>query len=150
MTQQSVGAMAVVLVVLLALAGCAHGTPAGPSGSMSADSLRRDLQAQGLTVTSSGSAPADAFPFFTVRATRLMVGSEAVNVFEYATAGLAAGDAATVAPSGSPIGTSQVMWISPPRFYRKDRLVVLYVGTDLTVARALEAVLGKAFAGVSG
>ena len=148
MTRQFVRALAVMLAVTIA--GCAHGTPAGPSGSMSADSLRRDLQAQGLTVTSNGTAPADAFPFFTVRATRLMVGSEAVNVFEYATAALAAGDAAKVAPSGSPIGTSQVSWISPPRFYRKDRLIVLYVGTDLTVARALESVLGKPFAGVSG
>jgi len=131
------------------LLGCAHGTPPAPSGQSSADSLSRDLQAQGLAVTRSGMAPADAFPFFTVRAARLVAGGEDVNAFEYTTAALAAADAAKVSPSGSVIGASQVTWISPPRFYRKDQLIVLYVGTNVTVVSALEIVMGKPFAGAS-
>lgn len=130
------------------LLGCAHATPPAPSGQSSADKLSRDLQGQGLAITRSGTAPADAFPFFTVRAVRLVVGGEDVSAFEYTTVALAAADAAKVSPSGSPIGTSQVTWISPPRFYRKDQLIVLYVGTNVAVVHALEVVMGKPFAGV--
>jgi hypothetical protein len=137
------------LAMAVTLVGCAHGTPLAPSGQSSADSLSRDLQTQGLAVTRSGMAPPDAFPFFTVRAAHLVVSGEDVNAFEYATPALAAADAAKVSPPGAPIGTSQISWISPPRFYRKDLLIVLYVGTNNTVVHALETILGKPFAGAS-
>ena len=145
MTRQSFRILG--LVVAVTLPGCTHASPPAPSGQSSADTLSRNLRAQGLAVTRNGTAPADAFPFFTVRAARLVVSGEDVNVFEYATAGLAATDAAKVSPSGSPIGTSQITWISMPRFYRKDQLIVIYVGSNVTVVRALETVMGKPFAG---
>ena len=128
---------------------------AGPQSSASpratlltSDELVRALRSQSMTVVSRGRAPRDAFPFLSVRATRLIVNGDDVHVFEYATVDGAARDAATISPAGSPIGSSQIAWMAPPRFYRKDRVIVLYVGTNVGIAQALEAALGPPFAGV--
>lgn len=115
---------------------------------VSSADLVRALTREGATVAEHGRAPRDAFPFFSPRATRLSVAGDDVHVFQYPTADEAMREAAHVSPAGSPIATTQVTWMSPPRFYRRDRLIVLYVGTDQAVARALEAVLGQPFAGL--
>jgi hypothetical protein len=36
-----------------------------------------------------------------------------------------------------------ITWIGPPRFYKKDRLIVLYVGSNSDVIRLLDTVLGR-------
>jgi hypothetical protein len=40
-----------------------------------------------------------------------------------------------------------VDWIDEPRFYKRERLIVLYVGRAPDVIAALAAVLGDPFAG---
>jgi len=40
-----------------------------------------------------------------------------------------------------------VHWTDAPHFYRKDRLLVLYVGGSEQVRKALETILGPQFAG---
>ena len=111
------------------------------------DGLVADLRQQGVTVSSGGSEPRESFPFFSVQAKRLRINGDDVHVFEYATDAVATSEASTVSPSGTPIGTVQATWISPPRFYKRDRFILLYVGTTIDVVRALEAVFGKPFAG---
>ena len=110
--------------------------------------LVRALKRADATVEVQGRAPRDAFPFFSPRATRLRVAGDDVHVFQYATADEAVSEASQISVAGSPIATTQITWMSPPRFYRKDRLIVLYVGTEPKVAHALEAVLGPPFAGL--
>ncbi len=70
-------------------------------------------------------------------------------MFDYASSAAATSDASKVSAAGTPIGTTQITWIAPPRFYRKEQLIVLYVGSNADVLRALEAVLGKPFAGAA-
>jgi hypothetical protein len=133
-----------VLVVITA-----HQTTPPPQATLvSSADLVRALTRGGATAAEHGRAPRDAFPFFSPRATRLSVGGDDVHVFQYPTADEAIREAAHISPAGSPIATTQVTWMSPPRFYRKDRLIVLYVGTDPAVARALEGLLGRPFAGL--
>ena len=125
--------------------------PQSPSRSpalLTVAGLVRALGRQNVTVVSRGRAPLDAFPFLSVPATRLTVNGDDVHVFEYPTADGATRDAAKISPAGSPIGSSQIAWIAPPRFYRRDRLLVLYAGTNQDIVHALEAVMGPPFAGL--
>lgn len=131
-------------------AGCLHGAPpTAPSGVLTIDRLVAELSRQGVTVSLRGTEPRDSFPFFPVQAKRLTIAGDDVHVFEYATETLATSAASTVPPAGTPIGTAQVTWIAAPRFYKRDRFILLYVGSTGEVVRALEAVLGKPFAGVT-
>lgn len=132
---------------VLSSVGCAEQSPAGPSAVLTTDVLIRQLEQQGATVALGGDMPRDAFPFFSVNARRLLVNGEDVQVFEYPDDKAAEQEAARVGPTGSPIGTTQVLWIAPPRFYRKGRLIVLYVGKTGEVVRSLEAILGPPFVG---
>ena len=139
--------LVLVIAAVLPLVACDRTNTAGPSSSTAIDALVRGLQQQGVTTSSGGGEPRDAFPFFSVQAKRLVANGDDVHVFEYASAAAATSDAAKVPAAGTPIGTTQITWIAPPRFYRKDQLIVLYVGSKADVVRALEAVLGKPFAG---
>ena len=56
-------------------------------------------------------------------------------------------DAAKISPSGSPIGTSMPNWMRPPHFYRKDNLILIYLGDNPRVRSALEAQAGPQIAG---
>lgn len=75
------------------------------------------------------------------------VRNEDVQVFQYSNIAAAAAQAALVSPDGSTVGTSKFHWIGPPHFYRQGKLLVLYVGDNGKVLKALEAVLGRQFAG---
>lgn len=69
-----------------------------------------------------------------------------MQAFEYPSEAEARADAAQVAPDGSSVGASRPMWVASPHFFQRDRLIVLYVGEDQTVLKALEGALGPAFA----
>jgi len=77
----------------------------------------------------------------------IKVRGEDVQVFEYSDAMAAEAQTALVSPSGSAVGTTKIHWVGPPHFFKKGRLIVLYVGDNGKVLKALEAVLGRQFAG---
>lgn len=127
-------------------ASCLHKTPTGPSGVLTMNHLVEELRQQRVTVSSLGREPRDSFPFFSAQATRLIINGDDVHVFEFTTETIAMSAAATVAAAGTPIGTTQVTWISPPHFYRRNRFIALYLGGAGETMRALDAVFGKPFA----
>lgn len=86
-------------------------------------------------------------PFFSVQGRMIKVSGEDVQVFQYAHTTAATEQVALVSPDGSAVGTSKLHWIGSPHFYNKGSLIVLYVGGDEKVIKALEAVLGRQFAG---
>ena len=137
-----------LLAALLPVIAGSQSPVVRPSTPLTGAGLVRALGRQSMTVVSRGRAPRDAFPFLSVRATRLTVNGHDVHVFEYPTVDGAARDASAISPAGTPIGSSQIAWMAPPRFYWKDRLLVLYVGTSLEIAQAIETVLGPPFAGL--
>ena len=77
----------------------------------------------------------------------IQVNGEDVQVFQYAHVVAASEQATLVSPDGSAVGTSSLHWIGTPHFYKRGLLLVLYVGDDEAVRKALEAVLGRQFAG---
>ncbi len=85
--------------------------------------------------------------FFTVTGQILKVNDKDVQVFEYESAEAMEVDAAQVAPDGGSIGTSMVMWVEPPHFFKSGRVLVLYVGEDQAVLNLLAGAFGEQFAG---
>ncbi|MCH8801584.1 MAG: hypothetical protein IH963_11810 [Chloroflexi bacterium] len=55
--------------------------------------------------------------------------------------------AATVSPDGFGVGRAFVSWTDSPHFYSTGRLIVLYIGNDVTMLTLLEHVIGSQFAG---
>ena len=108
------------------------------------DELLAALHEMGLTVEPAGKIRQ---PFFSVQGEVVGVNGYEVEVFEYADEAGAAQDAGNVSPDGGSVGPTMVHWVSPPHFYRRGRLLVVYIGEDPAVAEALESVLGEQFAG---
>lgn len=118
--------------------------PQAPRGVKDLAALVEALKSQGLNVERAGDV---SQPFFSVAGQALTVGGENIQVFQYRTAEAARKEAARVSPDGSSVGTSMMSWVSTPHFYRKDNLIVLYVGEKEEVLRALQSALGARFAG---
>lgn len=107
-------------------------------------SLIDNLRTAGVSVEPEGEVDQ---PFFSVEGRIIKVSGEDVQVFQYFHATAADAQAALVSPDGSAVGTSKLHWVGPPHFYKKGKLLVLYVGGNAKALKALEAVLGRQFAG---
>jgi len=129
-----------LLLVAVATAACAGqgGTASDYSGIV--DSLR----GAGVTIASGGEVSQE---FFSGKGQAIMVNGEQVQIFEYADESAAEANAASVSADGSTVGTTMITWIATPHFYRSGKVIVLYIGDDTAVLKALETVLGAQFAG---
>ena len=134
-----------LLCAALAVRSCAANS-LGPTEFTSTDGFMRALEQQGASVTRAAALPQSAYPFFRVNAQGLIVNAADVQVFVYPNTTRADTDASKVSPTGTPIGQSQISWMDTPHFYKRDRLIVLYVGHSVDVMKPLEAVLGPPFA----
>lgn len=86
-------------------------------------------------------------PFFSVPGRIITIDGEDVQVFQYANAKSAEREVKAIDLQGSPVGTSMPTWVAPPHFYKSSSLIVLYIGQNSSVMRALEGALGPQFAG---
>ena len=86
-------------------------------------------------------------PFFLVKGKTISINGESLQVFEYASESDAEAQAKQVDPKGSSVGTTMINWVDDPHFYRSGRLIVLYVGKNPDVMKALEDTIGPQFAG---
>jgi hypothetical protein len=130
------------LLLTLILAACG-GQPASAQGYGTAEFLE-ELRAKGAEAETGESVEQ---PFFSVIGTFVNWNGESIQVFEYASAETMESDAVLVDASGSSIGTSMVSWMGTPHFYKKGRILVLYVGDNAETLTLLESVLGSQFAG---
>lgn len=133
-------------LLLLTTIGCAANPVADAAATSAppATSLAADLRAAGLTVEDAGTVEQ---PFFGVPASVFRVDGNDVQVYEFDSAAAAEKAAADVAPNGGSIGTAMMSWMAPPHFFRKDRLIVNYLGTSEKTLAALRNLLGPQFAG---
>lgn len=142
-----------IVFLVVALAACTQaGQPTDASDSspetgrakLSYESLVSTLRQKGLQVEALG--PIDQ-SFFTPGARVIRIGETGeAQVYEYANAQAAETEARRVNADGS-IGTSMPMWIAPPHFFRKENLIVLYLGADEKTLTALREMFGARFAG---
>lgn len=159
-----VGRGLVSLFLTLSLVGCSR-SPFQGIGSVPQShggpvrdhvSFVDNLRAAGFSVSPSGDVQQ---PFLRARGTLLQISGGGVSApaevqsFNYddrdlGTDGLAAAqaDADQIQPDGQP-KTARVTWSGPPHFFRKERLIVLYVGSDPRLLQTLIDLLGPQFAG---
>lgn len=133
-------ALSPALACCLLTLSCA--SPAAPTASDPLDEFVQDLRQQGLTVSVGGQISPQDNRFFSVPAQQIRVNDAQVNAFVYPSAQLAAADAALISEDGQPSPTARISWVSTPRFYRKDALIVLYVGCGQEIVQALAATVG--------
>jgi hypothetical protein len=140
-------------VVAAAATGCGEKLPESQPSQHSAlragratdyASLINHLRAAGLNAEPGAEAEQ---PFLSVEGKMIKIGDEDVQVFQYSEAAQADAQAALVSPDGGTVGTNKIRWIGSPHFYKKGKLLVLYLGDDARVLKALDAVLGRQFAG---
>jgi hypothetical protein len=137
MTRMRIAASSVLSLLLLACS-----SPTGPSSSSTLERFVQALRQQGLTVTLAGQIAPSVNGFFSVPADRVRVSDSQVNAFVYRTADAAAAEAALISKDGQPSPTARVLWVSTPRFYRRDALIVLYVGCATEIVDALQNTVG--------
>ncbi len=107
-------------------------------------SLIDTLRGKGRKVTPKGSITQ---PFFSVNGYIISVDEEDVQVFEYASTNEAEKEAQKVSPDGGSVGTSMMSWVDTPHFYKKERIIVIYIGDNRKILDSLNSAVGQQFAG---
>jgi hypothetical protein len=142
-----------LLVFAITVSGCgtsATATPLSPAASSEPlvvedqAGLVAALQSSGATVETGDAVTQE---FFGPEGAIIKVNGADVQVFEYESPEAMENEASQVAPDGGSIGTSMVMWVDVPHFYKAGRIIVLYIGSDGAVSGLLEKVMGPQFAG---
>lgn len=135
------------VALLIGLVGC------GGQGSTEEQTLINQLQASGATVvqTSNGTE----WPL-TGTEQSIKVNGDVVEVYTYQSSQRANADAAGISPDGQKVvegvaGDQITMTVplanSPSHFYKKDRLIVFYGGSNSGVINLLQSALGPQIAG---
>lgn len=106
--------------------------------------LISNLRAAGAVVKPGGQI---VQPFFSVKGRIVQVLGEDVQVFQYADQKTADAQAAQVSPKGTRVGGSAISWMATPHFYKRSKVVVVYVGDNEKVLKLLIEALGEQFAG---
>lgn len=113
--------------------------------SVQVSKLIKALRAQGATVVLTNEKVSQ--PFFSRTARIINVNGEGVQVFEYAQAAALEQEAKRVSPDGMTIGSSKPSWMATPHFFKRGRLLVLYVGANESILKVLKSGIGSQFAG---
>ena len=92
-------------------------------------------------------APPDASSLLGTRPAVLCVdGAAAVQVYEYASDAARMAWSRAISPDGGSISRgnsrTQVLWIAPPHFFARGRVIALYLGSDNRLIADLGTVLG--------
>ncbi len=89
--------------------------------------------------------------FFSVERQYVLIGDDIISFYEYETNEAMEADAACVDRGGCSINVPGrsvcISWVSLPHFYKKDNLIVNYVGENEKILNFLENNYGKEFAG---
>jgi len=138
--------LALLLVIASAMGACGQATPSPTAAPVVEDqaSLLAGLQAAGATTEIGDTVVQD---FFTPEGQSVKVNGQDVQVFEYETSEAMENEASQVAPDGGSVGTSMMMWMDAPHFYKAGRIIILYIGSDANILNLLEKVIGPQFAG---
>ncbi len=86
-------------------------------------------------------------PYLSIQGKVVMVNGKEVKVFEYPDAATLEAEASTISSDAGYMGATRVSWNDKPNFYKKGRMLVIYLGSDAEIMRILEGILGKMFAG---
>ena len=148
MTVPAIRFFAVAAGLWLATAACGDGPGTELIPMADYESVADRLREWDLDINELGDV---SVPCFTVTPKVALVGGGTLEVFEYPTAASAETAIGRIAPAYYRASMEKVEEISPddifsPRFYKDDRLLAIYIGTNPQVVQALESALGPPFA----
>lgn len=93
--------------------------------------------------------------FLPTKRKRMVIGEESIDIYVYSNNKKMENDAKNIDSGGceytSPGIFSKsinVSWVSYPHFYKKGKIIVLYVGTNEKIISDLKDIFGEEFAGV--
>lgn len=86
---------------------------------------------------------------FSVYAKRIKVNGGIIGVYEFENSDMAKKDAATISNNAFTIGHSMISWVSDPHFFRKGKVIIEYVGTNIKLLKDLESIVGSQIAGMN-
>ena len=121
--------------------------PAGGDTQASGDAvatLLAGLQSAGLAAAEGGDVSQS---FFSVPGKVLLLGSDELQVYVYASPEAAAADVQSVSADGKTVGAALLDWISTPHFFSSGNVVLIYVGENSTILQTLQSMFGTQFAG---
>jgi hypothetical protein len=136
------------IVLGLSLQGCGN----SPVTPLPTESLIVQDQASLLAALQESNATAEIVDsviqdFFSPEGNIIRVNGVDIQVFEYETSEAMEQEADQVAPDGDSVGTSMMMWMDAPHFYKTGQIIVLYIGSDEDTLNLLRKVIGDQFAG---
>lgn len=153
----ALAALALALAcLLLGACGATTGATIGTSGASHSptaseySALLNAFRTAHFTVYDGGATATQQF--LSVTGKKVFIDGQAVEAYQYATADAATKDSHNIDDDACLIhklsgGTTMVNWDQPPHLYKKDRLIVIYVGSDYSIIDVLVTQLGPQFAG---
>jgi hypothetical protein len=142
---------ALLLVLTFTVSSCGNAAttvpstlPAKPPTVEDQASFLAALQASNAKVETGDSVTQ---VFFSPEGRIVTVNGQDIQVFEYEGAEAMESEASQVAPDGGSIGTSMMMWMDVPHFYKVGRIIILYIGSDDQTLTLLQSIMGAQFAG---
>jgi hypothetical protein len=96
----------------------------------------------------------DADSFLSVERKPIWIGDDTINVYEYESNDEMEADASCIDKNGFSINVPgrnvKISWVSNPYFYKKDLIIVNYVGVNEHILAFLSESFGDSFAGHAG
>ena len=147
------GIIIVLLLCCVILMTACSSQSSSAQNAMDYKALLKILQAQDATIVPAGDVSQS---FMNAQQGHVIkIQGEQIQVYEYASASDADTQASHTSPDGTTFtfktltGTKGTVadWIAPPHFYKRGRVIVLYVGRNSAIMQTLTKVLGKQFAG---
>ena len=138
-----------ILVVLVLVAGCSD------KNDNATERQLGDYDAFLVLLTENGFSYTEDKPdtdsFLSVTRRPIWIGDEIISIYEYESRNAMDADAAGIDSSGFSMSSqgrhTNVSWVSNPYFFKKDTLIINYVGENDDIIRFLSSNFGLPFAG---
>lgn len=145
-------AASILMIPIFGVLGACHSSACDPLADCPASGdpdVAAELAARGFDVRTAGT---EARGYMSVPADLIEADGQTIELFTYASPGAATRETERIGPDGGTFydgnRVTYIEWVAPPRFYRRNRVIVLYVGDHSPLVDALREVLGAPFAGV--
>ena len=142
----------VVVMLTITFCGCLQGPinkkyQGGDNiqqSKMNLESFEKELEVNGYIVSSGSKGAED---FLSVIPTVLKIKDEEIGIFEYKSNEEMEIDAKQIDKTGFHVMGALYEFTKSPHFYKKDNIIVFYMGSNNEIKNAIEKIMGKQFAG---
>jgi hypothetical protein len=129
-----------VLITLFFLWGCTNNEK---RNSLEIETFIQSLKDRGYTVIKPEIEGDTPHTFFSVYPTYYEADGKRLAIYEYNNVKKAKKDSEMISEDGYTIGNTIIEWVDKPHFYRKEKIIVSYIGSDVELQKDLNEILGK-------